>query len=130
MSIGTFACVGLDCAVFVVIILRVILLLGLHIISPNSKGLFSKVRPVHSASIAVRVCGNNCLNIGLNSRTQAIMESNPTGMLFHTIPQGQVYGRTFCDVTNCTTGKNQCSETCLRRSVCVRVSGCPPFLAC
>jgi hypothetical protein len=59
--------------------------IGFHLTSPKSAGLFSK----------------------------AIMESNPSGFNYKNLSEANVYGQTFCQLLNCTTGP-VCSTTCIQ----------------
>lgn len=61
--------------------------IGLHLVSPASKGLFRA----------------------------AIMESNPSAFQYKDEAEAGVYGATFCGLMNCTTGPlNACNVSCLR----------------
>lgn len=59
---------------------------GLHLVSPSSQGLFSA----------------------------AIMESNPTGMLYKNMTGARVYGSDFCQVLQCQNSNQHCDSACLR----------------
>lgn len=61
---------------------------GLHLISPQSQGLFSA----------------------------AIMESNPLGLLFKANEHAQVYGMYVCELLGCNVSSTQCDSDCLRAS--------------
>lgn len=61
---------------------------GLHVVSPLSKGLFQRV----------------------------IMESNPIGLLYKTLPQANLYGQYFCQLLNCQIDAHHCNETCIRNA--------------
>lgn len=60
--------------------------IGLHLVSPNSKGLFQ----------------------------QAIMESNPSAFAYKNLSAAAVYGNTFCQGMNCSDAAGACSIDCLR----------------
>lgn len=61
--------------------------IGLHLVSPGSKGLFQR----------------------------AIMESNPSGINYKTLDEALVYGNTFCANLNCSSS-NVCDLACVQQA--------------